>query len=299
MKQRSVKVEKHSMWFADMQTTASTLADKAQDGWLVTDIEPVKGEFTFRRGEPEDCCYYFQPSESKENLAVYTDLEFVKVLETNGLALWKRAEEDPAALDNLHRNFYKTGVEEEEEWLCKQAKQGRVLLRTSRPDYTFLMTEPENLVYRIVYNEDISDYKAFLEEYTSCGWEYVWGNNGFHYFVSPEEAACSQAPFDRAGNAEALFLRRRKVYGAFLAFSSGLAVLSWAITAMNLTKYINLTKLANPDPQTLERIALIGGDITLNFAAVAISTVFFAVFLTLWLRASRKMKRIKKSSEHR
>lgn len=297
MRQRSVKVEKRAMWFADMQTTASILADKAQDGWLVTNIEPVKGEFTYHRGTPEDCCYYFQPSESKENLAVYTDPAFVKVLETNGLALWKRAEEDPAGLDNLSKSFHKTGVEDEEEWLCQQAKEGRVLLRTSRPEYTFLMTEPENLIYRIVYDEDVQDYKAFLEKYTSCGWEYVWGNNGFHYFVSPEEAACSETPFDREGNAQALLLRRRKVYGAFLAFSSGLAVLSWAITTMNLTKYINLTKLANPDPQTLERIASIGGDISLNFAAVAISTAFLAVFLALWLRISRKMKHIKKHAE--
>lgn len=293
MKQRSVKKEKHAMWFADMQTTASMLADKAQDGWFVTELEPVKGEFTFRRGEPENCCYYFQPSESKENLSVYTDSGFVKALETNGLALWKRSEEDPAGLDNLHKSFRKTSVEDEEEWLRAQAKEGRILLRTSRPDYTFIMTEPEDLVYRIVYDEDVQDYKAFLEKYTSCGWEYVWGNNGFHYFVSPEAARCSDAPFDREGNNKALLLRRRKVYGAFLAFSSGLAVFSWIITIMNLTKYINLTKLENPDAHTLERIASIGGDITLNFAAVALTAVFVGVFLTLWLRVSRRMKQSK------
>lgn len=293
MKERSVRVEKRPMWFSDMHSTAGMLAEKAQEGWLVTGLEPVKGEFTFHRGAPEDCFYYFQPSETKENLAVYTDASFQKVTETGGLTLWKRLEGDPAGLDNIRKNFRNPCVEEEEAWLQAQAKEGRILLRTSRPEYTFLMTQPEALVYRIVYEEEVKDYPSFLEKYTACGWEYVWGDNGFHYFVSPEEARCSETPFDRTGNRQGLLLRKRRVYGAFLAFSSGLTVLSLLITIMNLVKYMGLTAQSSPGEEVLQRITAISGDISLNFIALGLSIAFTVVFLSLWMGISRKIKQLK------
>lgn len=293
LKQRGIKIEKRPMWFADMAGTAEMLVEKAQEGWSITGLEPVKGEMTFRKGEPESCFYYFQPSESKENLAVYTDSDFVKVQDSSGLVLWKRPEDDPAALDNLRENFRGTTADEEEQWLEQQAKEGRILLRTSRPDYTFLMTEPENLKYRIVYDEDVKDSGAFLKKYTDCGWEYVWGNNGYHYFVSPAEANCSEEPFDRSQNNSALLLRRQRVFNAFLAFSVGLLVLALIITGMNLHKYMGLTALPAPDEATRARIASISRDISLNFAAILLSTAFTGVFFTLRLRLSRQRKKLK------
>ena len=296
LKQRGIKVEKRSMWFSDMAGTADMLAEKAQEGWIITDLETVKGEFTFRKSEPENCFYYFQPSDSKENLAVYTDNDFVKVQESSGLILWKRLEGDPAGMDNLRKSFRGTTSQEEEKWLEEQAKEGRILLRASRPEYTFLLTAPEEQKYRIVYDEDVKDYGTFLEKYTGYGWEYVWGNNGYHYFVSSAEDNCSDEPFDRQQNNSALLLRRQRVFNAFLAFSAGLLVFALIITAMNFSKYMSLTALPVPDEQTQQRISSISRDISYNFLAVGLSAVFTGVSFGLRLRLSRQRKKLKREN---
>ncbi len=297
VKQRGIKIEKRPMWFSDMSGTAEMLAEKAQEGWLVTGLETVKGEFTFRKSEPEDCFYYFQPSESRENLAVYTDSDFVKVQEGNGLALWKRRECDPAGMDNLRKNFRGTTAEEEEQWLEEQAKEGRILLRVSRPEYTFLLTAPERQNYRIVYDEDVKDYGAFLKKYTDCGWEYVWGNNGYHYFNAPVEKHCSEAPFDRKQNNSALLLRRQRVFNAFLAFSAGLLIFSLIITGMNFYKYMGLTAFPVPDAQTQQKIIAVSRDVSFNFIAVVLSLIFTGISFGLRLRLSRQRKKLKREGQ--
>lgn len=284
----SVKIEKRPMWFSDMQGTTDILADNSRDGWHLSELDLVKGIFTYRKGKANDCCYYFQTSDSKENLTVYTDESFQKVIDKNGVVLWKRTEPDPACLDNIQMTFRgdTTGLKEAQ-WLTEQAAQGRMLLRCTRPEYTFTLCEPQNITYRIVYKEDIENQTSFLAPITSAGWEYVWGNNGYHYFCAPADSETDESVFDIQSTSEGILLRKERAFGAFTAFAVGLFVFAIVITCLNLNKYINLTAAPFPDVQHIARLK---HDLLYNFTAVGLSVIFSIVFIVLRQKTRRQRK---------
>ena len=72
--------------------------------------------------------------------------------------------------------------QEEEEYLREMHKKGWKFEKvTGLGMYHFVKCEPEDVVYRLDYNED-SESKEYQKLFEDCGWEYLQNFVGYSYF---------------------------------------------------------------------------------------------------------------------
>ena len=75
----------------------------------------------------------------------------------------------------------------EEEYLRQQHNAGWKLVKTNIfAWFYFEECEPEDVVYQLDYNNELSDGKEnYIKMFADCGWEYVQDCMGYHYFRKP------------------------------------------------------------------------------------------------------------------
>ena len=87
--------------------------------------------------------------------------------------------------------FTISDYEKEEKYLREMSNKGYHLINISFPGfYKFQIGEPEDIVYRLDYNnykrEDKNSYIKLFEDY---GWKYLWEFAGWSYFKKEGEEA--------------------------------------------------------------------------------------------------------------
>lgn len=83
--------------------------------------------------------------------------------------------------------------EDEEIWLREQHKQGWRYVKMSFPGvYTFESCEPEDVVYRLDFNNKFAE-PDYFRIYEDFGWTYAGKCNNFYYFRKPaSETECEE-----------------------------------------------------------------------------------------------------------
>ncbi len=80
------------------------------------------------------------------------------------------------------RVFTIADYEEEEQWLREQSKKGLRFVKMTPPCfYTFEETAPEDIVYRLDYQNKVADDDC-KQLYADFGWEYAGKCIGWNYF---------------------------------------------------------------------------------------------------------------------
>lgn len=83
------------------------------------------------------------------------------------------------------RIFTIADYEEEEQWLREKAKSGLRFVKMTLPGfYTFEETTPEDVVYRLDYQNKVADDDC-QQLYADFGWEYAGKCIGWNYFRKP------------------------------------------------------------------------------------------------------------------
>lgn len=182
MRKKTVKAEKHRMWFSDLGGTERMLAEHSREGWHLVEMDADDCKFTFRKGEPKNYDYRFILNGESYNFIVFTPV-YETLFEAGGLSLRRREEDDDAAYETVSRQFH-GDVQAERAWLEEMAGNGMFLYHVDKPEYTFTMGEGCPLHYRIEPSRSPRGYAAYLEQAQQSGWEYVWGDGHAHYLVS-------------------------------------------------------------------------------------------------------------------
>ncbi len=79
----------------------------------------------------------------------------------------------------------------EEQYLSEMHKKGWKLTRVSWPGfYHFEQCEPENVTYRLDYNQEgIENKSEYVQMFADCGWEYLFDFVGYSYFRKASDEA--------------------------------------------------------------------------------------------------------------
>lgn len=208
------------MWFSDLKGTSELLREKSCEGWHITDIDVSSGKFTYKKWEPKNYCYQFSVNGICENLAVFDENSgFEKILENSGLTLYRREEESPESFEAVKKSFDSNSTEKEENWLSEQAENGYFLLRCDRPEYTFFMCEESPAQFKADYAPNIDDPAEYLKKFRDAGWEYIWGNGGYHYFCTETPEQVDPSVFKTEENAEEILKDKKRQINGILGMS--------------------------------------------------------------------------------
>lgn len=79
----------------------------------------------------------------------------------------------------------------EEEYLSSMHKQGWKLTKVTYPGfYHFEQCEPQNVTYRLDYNQDgVANKEEYVQIFSDCGWEYLFDFVGYSYFRKASDEA--------------------------------------------------------------------------------------------------------------
>ena len=81
--------------------------------------------------------------------------------------------------------FDVTMHEEEQDWLRSMHKQGWKLKKVSWAFYTFESCRPEDVVYQLDFQNELTNKTEYLQMFFDCGWEYIQDMMGYSYFRKP------------------------------------------------------------------------------------------------------------------
>lgn len=89
--------------------------------------------------------------------------------------------------------FTITQYKQEEEYLSSMHRNGWKFLKVVMPGfYYFEKCEPENVTYRLDYNQEGITHKAeYIQLFSDCGWEYLLDFVGYSYFRKASEVAAA------------------------------------------------------------------------------------------------------------
>lgn len=226
MRNRSVKVERYRMWFSDLKGTATLFKEKSCEGWHVSEFDVESGKFTYKKQEPKNYFYIFAVNGQSDDFSIYDEESgFEKIAENAGLSLFRREEEGEENAEAAKMSF--TTVEEEEKWLSQQAAEGSFLLRSQRPDYIFSMGEKTDCRFKVDYAPDVDNPQEYLAKFKAAGWEYVCGNDGYHYFAADVQKKTDESVFNSEKTNEQVSQSRKNQYISFMAmslFGAGLSI---------------------------------------------------------------------------
>ena len=84
----------------------------------------------------------------------------------------------------VYKYFSIPKYRKEEEYLSSMHEQGWRLTKVSFPGfYHFEKCEPENVSYRLDYNQEgIRNKDEYVKMFADCGWEYLFDFVGYSYF---------------------------------------------------------------------------------------------------------------------
>ena len=87
--------------------------------------------------------------------------------------------------------FTITQYKQEEEYLSSMHRKGWRFTKVIFPGiYSFEECEPENVTYRLDYNQDgIANKAEYVQMFSDCGWEYLFDFVGYSYFRKASEGA--------------------------------------------------------------------------------------------------------------
>ena len=87
--------------------------------------------------------------------------------------------------------FTITQYKQEEEYLSSMHKKGWRFTKVVFPGiYSFKKCEPENVTYRLDYNQEgIANKAEYVQMFSDCGWEYLFDFVGYSYFRKASECA--------------------------------------------------------------------------------------------------------------
>ena len=87
--------------------------------------------------------------------------------------------------------FTITQYRQEEEYLRSMHREGWRFTKIAFPGiYTFEKCEPENVTYRLDYNQEgIANKAEYVQMFSDCGWEYLQDFVGYSYFRKASEGA--------------------------------------------------------------------------------------------------------------
>ena len=87
--------------------------------------------------------------------------------------------------------FTITQYKQEEEYLSSMHRKGWRFTKVIFPGiYSFEECEPENVTYRLDYNQDgIANKAEYVQMFFDCGWEYLFDFVGYSYFRKASEGA--------------------------------------------------------------------------------------------------------------
>ncbi len=81
-----------------------------------------------------------------------------------------------------YRFYTLTDYEKEEQWLREMANQGWLLKDVNLIVYTFIKTEPKDIVYKLDFqNSDESPDAEYLQMLEDYGWTYLFALNHYRY----------------------------------------------------------------------------------------------------------------------
>ena len=85
------------------------------------------------------------------------------------------------------KNFGVWEHKQEEAYLRQQHNAGwKFVKKTSFNRFYFEECEPEDVVYQLDYNKELSKGKEhYVKMFADCGWEYIQDCSGYHYFRKP------------------------------------------------------------------------------------------------------------------
>ena len=80
---------------------------------------------------------------------------------------------------------------QEEEYLTSMHRKGWKFTKVSFPGfYHFEQCEPENVTYRLDYNQEgVANKAEYVQMFSDCGWEYLFDFVGYSYFRKASDEA--------------------------------------------------------------------------------------------------------------
>ena len=143
--------------------------------------------------------------------------------------------------------------------------------------YTFERTEPEDVIYRLDYNAEANkDIDSYRQIFADCGWTYVTGIDGFHYFRKSASAMQkNEAPDIFSDNESRLDMCRRIWRGRMIP----LLILLCAIFIPNAVS--TYSELPSAEGFTLY------GDIFIFCMSIIVIIVYAYIFIRFavnWMR---------------
>ena len=87
------------------------------------------------------------------------------------------------------KRFNITEYKQEEEYLSSMHGNGWKFTKIVFPGlYYFEKCEPENVTYRLDYNQEgIANQAEYVQMFSDCGWEYLFDFAGYSYFRKASE----------------------------------------------------------------------------------------------------------------
>ncbi len=87
--------------------------------------------------------------------------------------------------------FNITQYKQEEEYLSSMHRNGWKFIKVVFPGlYYFRKCKPENVTYRLDYNQEgIANKAEYVQIFSDCGWEYLFDFAGYSYFCKASEEA--------------------------------------------------------------------------------------------------------------
>ncbi|MCR4925109.1 MAG: DUF2812 domain-containing protein [Clostridiales bacterium] len=276
MKSRSQKTEQYKLWFYDLEGTAALLNEKSENGWHLAEVDVDSGKFTYKKGESKNYFYVIEVNGSSYDFSIYSGA-FEKVCEDSGLAFYRIEEEAKEALVTEKQKFKENETQAEEDYLNEKAKEGLVLLRCSRPEYTFVMCESSDIKYKIDYCEETENPEEYINKFSQAGFEYVCGYNGYHYFCTENARGSDESVFDSENINQKISENKSKEFESILWVAVIGGLLSLIKFIFNFKEYLSAV--------SQELLQKYSRSIVMDLAALLVSVVAFC-----WVLIIRKRK---------